>query len=1766
MPHELCFLLLLYNIYPLFMIQKFMSEPLRRSLVIFIFLVFSGCLAAQTTIYVDASAAGGNTGTNWTDAYTSFQSALDVAVATDEIWMAKGTYNPSYDYGLGGVSRTYHFKLINGVSIYGGFAGTEALLSQRTNFGEGETNETILSGDLNNDDIFDVSAMGYQGTSGDDNCYHIFYHPSGTNLDNSAIIDGFTITGGNANPSSLSEHSYGGGMFNDGSSPTLSQIIVKNNMADYPGGGMYNNNSSPLILNSTMYSNRSNVSGGAISCWNNCNMSIINSLFYQNYTSGGGGAIEVVNSIPTFTNVTIGNNSAASGGGLYFYFSGSAVVNNCILWGNTANNGKQLYVGSGGVVTMNYSCYSNSTNDIQNAGGTFTATNNNINSDPEFANAASNDLRLYSNSPASNTGLNGYNTQSTDIRGEARIQDGTIDMGAYEWTSGVDPQTIFVNASASGSNNGSSWTDAFTDLQNALSAASSGDQIWVAAGTYKPSVETGGTGSRYKAFQINNGRAVYGGFGGTESAVEERVNFDSGETNETILSGDIGTIGDSTDNCYHVLYNLFTGNNALLDGFTIKEGNASEGWITAMGGGLLNESVTNMTLQNITFESNYACSGGGMASLSSTIILNNVVFKNNCAINGGGITCSGSSHNLNNISFTNNNASEEGGAVYSLGASNITINNSILWGNTCSGDGNEIYIYTGTVNLNYSCYSNSSGDIYNSGGSFNPSNCIASDPLFVNASTGDLRIYGNSPCVNTGQNSYNVLSTDIRGEDRIQNTTIDMGAYEWASGVDPDNRVIYINELASGINNGTNWTDAYTSLQLALGIAVTGDQIWAASGTYKPSSAYDLTNTSRYYHFRMIEGVEIYGGFAGNETSVDQRTSYGVDEVNETILSGDLNGNDNFDVTNGGYQTTTGEDNCYHVFYHPDGMNLSSSAVLDGFTISGGNATDPAGNPHYRAGGFYAFSSSPSIQNVVFKSNSANDIAGAVYIYNSTSDFTNVSFINNKSFSSGGGIYVNDGSPTLNQIYCDQNYSANGGALYINATSLSITNAIFTNNNSTSDGGALSTHSASIDITNALFADNVCSQNGGGLELYSSATEFTSTLNNVIIASNTASGIGGGISFKSSASSDIVLNNSIVYGNTAVANGNEIASNSLGGTTLNYSSYDNSTNDVFVEEGTFVTTNNNITSDPLFVDATGGDYRLFGNSPTVNTGNNSYNPIATDIRGEARIQSTTIDMGAYEWTSGVDPLINILTWTGNTNADWNTSTNWSSDIVPTQACDVVIPDVSNDPVINHDPDNPAICNDLTIQSNAVLSIAAGKALTVSGTLSNETGNSGLILKSTANGTGSLIHSTTGVSGTIERYLPAATWTEWEDGWHFVSSPVANYDINESNFTPASDYDFYAWSEKYNVWVNFKDGENPAFTDADVNGSDDFELGHGYMVAYENTGTKNFVGEINVGNVEISNLSISSGKRTYYSWHLLGNPFSSAITWDATDDWGKTNIAGTTQIWNEAGKSYSAITAGAVIPATNGFMVQANGGTGSLTIPKSKSGHSSQAFYKSSVFPLIKIKAHNLDSPSFQESQIMFNPESTADYEMEYDCDFLAGYAPQFYSLCVDRKLCVNSLPDCQESLKIPFVFAKNEGENFSIEMYEEEGMLLDVWLLDRKSGNRQNLSENPVYVFNAFEGDEAERFEIQFSAVGIEEENAFGSAIQFWASAKTIHILNPDLLEGTVNVFNMLGQNLSGFNLAGSKEFQLQLNLPSGNYIVQIASPTQIVSRKVFLN
>lgn len=182
-------------------------------------------------IRVDAHATGAfEDGTSWPNAYRSLQTALSVAVAGDEIWVANGLYKPDTPTG-----RDATFSLIAGVGIYGGFGGQDV----------GETSReqrdwrqyiTVLTGDLDNNDQVDANGV-VTSTAGifGQNAYHVV---SSQNVTETAVLDGFTITSGKADESDLK--GSGGGMFNIHGNPTLSNLTFSGNLAALLGGGLYN--------------------------------------------------------------------------------------------------------------------------------------------------------------------------------------------------------------------------------------------------------------------------------------------------------------------------------------------------------------------------------------------------------------------------------------------------------------------------------------------------------------------------------------------------------------------------------------------------------------------------------------------------------------------------------------------------------------------------------------------------------------------------------------------------------------------------------------------------------------------------------------------------------------------------------------------------------------------------------------------------------------------------------------------------------------------------------------------------------------------------------------------------------------------------------------------------------------------------------------------------------------------------------------------------------------------------------------------------------------------------------------------------------------------------------------------------------------------------------------------------------------------------------------------------------------------------------------
>ncbi len=480
------------------------------------FVWIAGPTLAQGPIYVDKDAtSGANNGTSWANAYTDLQDALGTATTGDEIWVATGVYTP-------GLSRSDTFTLTAGIQLYGGFVATETTRSER----DWDANLTILSGDIAGDDLTDTTGVVTDTDNiNNDNSYHVIWAAGTVSepITETTVLDGFTITAGQAN--GVDEAGEGGGFFCDASgsgnvcSPTLSNLSFTGNTAN-SGGAIFNSgengNSSPTLSDVTFYNNTASNggamynygsgatgsssptldkvifaenktlpgSGGAIYNWGttqgNTAPSLSNVLFSGNVAVDGGAiyswAAGSGSSNPTFTNVTFSGNTAMNVGGVMYAdgsdgSSNSPSLSNVIMWGNSAGSRGDLIYNYGATPVISYSLIQSDTNTIVNDGGTTTYGPGILTDNPLWTNplgpdgaggTLDDDLSLKDGSPAIDAGDNSVVTEATDLAGDTRIRNSTVDLGAYEALvfsltlnqTGTGSGTVTVDPDQSGYYNG----------------------------------------------------------------------------------------------------------------------------------------------------------------------------------------------------------------------------------------------------------------------------------------------------------------------------------------------------------------------------------------------------------------------------------------------------------------------------------------------------------------------------------------------------------------------------------------------------------------------------------------------------------------------------------------------------------------------------------------------------------------------------------------------------------------------------------------------------------------------------------------------------------------------------------------------------------------------------------------------------------------------------------------------------------------------------------------------------------------------------------------------------------------------------------------------------------------------------------------------------------------------------------------------------------------------------------------------------------------
>jgi hypothetical protein len=315
---------------------------------------------AASLRYAKVSATGPGNCNSWASACT-LQTALTASTAGDEIWVGAGVHKPTT-----GSDRTATFQLKSGVAIYGGFATTETLRSQRNI----TANVTVLSGDIDSNDITDSHGVVTTTTNlVGNNSYHVVI---GSGVNNIAVLDGFTVTGGNAN---LSPNNLGGGMYNSSGSPTLTNVTFSGNSA-YLGGGVYNaSGSSPLLTGVTISGNSAALGGGMYNI--SSAPTLTNVVFSGNsaFTSGSGygGGMYNYQSSSTLTNVAFNGNSAYGGGGMSNQGNSNSALTNVTFSGNSASgSGGGMYIVSSSPVLTNVTFISNS---ATSGGGMFNESN-----------------------------------------------------------------------------------------------------------------------------------------------------------------------------------------------------------------------------------------------------------------------------------------------------------------------------------------------------------------------------------------------------------------------------------------------------------------------------------------------------------------------------------------------------------------------------------------------------------------------------------------------------------------------------------------------------------------------------------------------------------------------------------------------------------------------------------------------------------------------------------------------------------------------------------------------------------------------------------------------------------------------------------------------------------------------------------------------------------------------------------------------------------------------------------------------------------------------------------------------------------------------------------------------------------------------------------------------------------------------------------------------------------------------------------------------
>ncbi len=487
-------------------------------------------------------------------------------------------------------------------------------------------------------------------------------------------------------------------------------------------------------------------------------------------------------------------------------------------------------------------------------------------------------------------------------------------------------------------------------------------------------------------------------------------------------------------------------------------------------------------------------------------------------------------------------------------------------------------------------------------------------------------------------------------------------------------------------------------------------------------------------------------------------------------------------------------------------------------------------------------------------------------------------------------------------------------------------------------------------------------------------------------------------------------------------------------------------------------------------------------------------------------------------------------WLGGSTA-WDLDANWSEGSVPVIGNNVFIPNGGNFPTVS--TANKAATN-LTIENGGVLTLTSIGQLTVAGTLTNNTGTTGLIV----NSGGSLIENTAGVLGTVETNIVAGEW-------HLISSPISN----------AVSMLFLG---KYLQELNEATNSYSDITTSAV----PLTPAKGFAI-FDATGfTAQYAGPLNTSD---KSFNYTKSGLPGEGYNLVGNPYPSSINWDLVVKPATLNNATYRHVDKNTWAAYVDNVSVPLIAGTDqfiapgqGFLVQATG-SGTLTFTNEAKAHHATEFYKNSNEEIKHLVRLQVTGNGYtDEAVVRFLSDATAEFDGKYDAHKLYGdvvEAPQIYTVG-STPLAINALP---ETSSVPVGVHVWVTGSFTIAATEMKDLKY-VTLEDTKTGVFTDLSVKP-YAFNFTAGENEQRFVLHFSPLAVNETESVCATV--YSNNQIVYINMKDQVKGDISIYDISGKLVSSkLGVQGMNEISIST---TGNYIVKVITKDNTVVKKVFI-